>query len=54
MTGFGYALEKNEKILFVGNRKFVLDELLKKIDLDILAIKNTHLERDLKNKKYRF
>jgi methionyl-tRNA formyltransferase len=42
-----------KKFLFVGSRRFVLDELLKKknIDIDILAIKNTHLHRDLEKQK---
>ena len=35
------------KYIFVGNRKFVLEEMLKiGLDTDILVIKNTHLEKD--------
>ena len=31
------------KFLFVGNRKFVLEEMIKlNLDVDILVIKNTH------------
>ena len=43
------------KFLFVGNRKFVLEEMIKlNLDVDILVIKNTHLEKDelLKNYKH--
>ena len=42
------------KFLFVGNRKFVLEEMIKlNLDVDILVIKNTHLEDDLlKNYKH--
>lgn len=42
------------KYIFVGNRKFVLEEMLKlKLDTDILVIKNTHLEKDNILKKYK-
>lgn len=44
------------KFLFVGNRKFVLEEMIKlNLDIDILVIKNTHLEKDelLKNYKHK-
>jgi len=35
------------KFIFVGNRKFVLEEMLKlNLDTDILVINNTHLEKD--------
>ena len=35
------------KILFVGNRKFVLEEIKKKeINCEVLVIKNSHLEKD--------
>ena len=43
------------KYIFVGNRKFVLEEMLKiGLDTDILVIKNTHLENDklLKENKH--
>ena len=40
-------LVKMTKYLFIGNRKFVLEEMLKlKLDLQILVVKNTHLEKD--------
>ncbi len=35
------------KILFIGNRRFVLEEIKKKeIECEVLVIKNTHLEKD--------
>ncbi len=38
-----------KKFLFVGNRRFVLDELLKKnVDVKTLVIKDTHLHKDLR------
>jgi len=38
------------KILFVGNRRFVLEEILKKkINCKVLVIKGSHLEKDLSN-----
>ena len=45
-----------EKFLFVGNRRFVLDELLKKdVEVKTLVIKNTHLHRNLeKQNKIKF
>ena len=40
-------LGKMTKYLFIGNRKFVLEEMLRlKLDLQILVVKNTHLEKD--------
>lgn len=41
-----------KKILFVGNRKSVLDELLKKkVNVDIFVIKDSYLERELNYQK---
>ena len=35
------------KYIFVGNRKFVLEEMLMlTLDLQVLVVKNTHLEKD--------
>ena len=35
------------KYVFVGNRKFVLEEMMAlKLNLQVLVIKNTHLEKD--------
>ena len=35
------------KYIFVGNRKFVLEEMLMlNLDLQVLVVKNTHLEKD--------
>ena len=44
----------NDRILFVGNRRFVLESILKeKIPLaGIGVIKNTHLENDLSSNKF--
>ena len=36
------------KILFIGNRRFVLEEIKKKeIECEVLVVKNTHLEKEL-------
>lgn len=41
-----------KKFLFVGNRKFVLEELFKKnLDLTVIIIKNSHLEKEFKKFK---
>ena len=41
-----------KKFLFVGNRKFVLEELVKKnLDLTVVIIKNSHLEKEFKKFK---
>lgn len=38
------------KILFAGNRRFVLEEILKKkINCEVLVVKGSHLEKDLSN-----
>ena len=35
------------KYIFVGNRKFVLEEMLMlNLDLKVLVVKNSHLEKD--------
>ena len=35
------------KYIFIGNRRFVLEEMIKKnLDVDILVVKGTHLERE--------
>jgi len=47
---------KDKKFIFVGNRFFVLEEMLKK-ELNlvrILAVKNSYLERTLQAKKIKF
>ena len=42
------------KYIFVGNRRFVLEEMLKlNLDVDILVIKNTHLEKEKFLKDYK-
>ena len=42
------------KILFVGNRRFVLEEIQKKnLDCEVLVIKNTHLEKDVILKNFK-
>ena len=42
------------KYIFVGNRRFVLEEMLKlNLDADILVIKNTHLEKEKFLKDYK-
>lgn len=39
--------QNKQKFIFVGNRKFVLEEMISlKLDLQTLVIKNTHLEKD--------
>lgn len=42
------------KFVFVGNRKFVLDEMLKRklFMTDIFVVKDTHLERDLASSNF--